>query len=121
MWYKRYGYKQPSSNNGIGCIGAAFSVFVAFSIAFGVTFLTGSDWFLWLGVPLTFFGFWVAENKFQNEGVLIRKRRFEYHVSKASRYIDMGKLGKAKESIRRAKIYGELPPALMEFDRNHGG
>ncbi|WP_160151714.1 hypothetical protein [Microbulbifer sp. ALW1] len=120
MWYKRYGYRQPSSNNGIGCIGAAFSVIAAFSIAFGVAFLTKNDWFIWLGVPITFVGFWIAENRFQNEGGLIRKQRFEYHVSKASRYIDSGKVAKAKESIRRAKIYGEIPQELKEFDRTHG-
>ncbi|WP_139304846.1 hypothetical protein [Microbulbifer marinus] len=102
-------------------MGAALSVIVVFSAAFAVSLLLKNSWFLWLGVPITFVGFWIAENKFQNDGNLIKRRRFEYHVSKANRYIEAGKVSKAKESVRRAKIYGELPPELMEFDRNQGG
>ncbi|WP_226642277.1 hypothetical protein [Microbulbifer variabilis] len=114
MWYKRYGYKHPSGSGGIGCIGASLSVIVGFSLAFLISILLKNILFLWLGVPFTFIGFWVAEKSFADEGEKIRKRRFEYHIGKAKRYLQEGKKHKAEDSIKKAKIYGELPDEFKE-------
>lgn len=117
MWYKRYGYRHPSGNSGIGCIGASLSVIIGFTLAFLAALLAKNLLFLWLGVPLTFFGFWIAEKSFANEGQKIRKRRFDFHIAKANKYLKVGKNSKAEEAIRKARIYGELPEQLKEYGR----
>ncbi|WP_193161680.1 hypothetical protein [Microbulbifer hainanensis] len=61
MWYKRYGYRQPSRNGGIGCIGATLPVVVGTLIGIFTTVFLHSEWFLLLIIPVSFAGFWILD------------------------------------------------------------
>ena len=121
MWYKRYGYKQPSRNGGIGCIGATLPVLVGIAIAFFATVLLHNLWFLLLIIPIAFAGFWIAERQSFGEGERIHQRRYTHHVREAYEHVMAGRKGDALESIRKIKIYGDLPADLAGYERRWQG
>ena len=50
----------------------------------------------------------------------IRSKRREKHVKEALEYIELNEMEKAKESIRRVKIYGKLPASLETYEIKTG-
>jgi len=117
MWYKRYGYRHPSGG-GIGCIGAALPVLISLPIAVALVVLFRSGWPLLLVIPVSFLGFWIAEDRASHEGADIRQHRRQHHIDRARQQIAQGRNWRALESIRRARIYGPLPSDLAEFDKS---
>lgn len=119
MWYKRYGYKHPSNHgDGIGCVAFLIVLIVSWSIPFLIAVLADSPWFLLLVIPLAIAGFECSIRYVQGEGARRKEKRQQHHIKKAVTYMDSGKKVKALESIRRAKIYGDIPPELQKYEES---
>ncbi len=118
MWYKRYGYKQPSGHDGLGCLTVATISGGSFVISVCIALLVEVPWLLLLVFPLAVLGFEVANRYALGAGRRIRKKRYRFHIDQAKLAISEGDKAAALESIRRTKIYGKLPDELNKYEKN---
>jgi len=118
MWYKRFGFKYPDSSyaGGMGCFSMIFVYIVSLSIAILIAAFLQNGWLFFTVIPISFTGFYLAEKYANNEGSRLRRKRFEYHLNLAQVHISSGSTSEALESLRKAKMYGELPNELQEFE-----
>ena len=121
MWYKRFGFKYPSSSyaGGMGCFSMIAVYVVSLSMAFLIAVILQNGWFFFTVIPISFFGFNLAEKYASDEGGRLRRKRFKHHLNLAQVHISTGSTAKALESLRKAKIYGELPTELQEFEHRN--
>lgn len=120
MWYKRFGYKQPpSGGRGIGCFGIIFVSFLSFLPSVFLSAASGSPWFLLLSIPIAAIGFEFLDQRALNEPKRFRAARLKFHLASARRHIATGANHKAINSIRKAKIYGDIPSKLEEFSKEN--
>ena len=120
MWYKRYGYKQPTSNGReIGCLFVIGIPLISFIISFAIAVYYKNHWLLLIVVPLSIASFEVVDRYVNNERERFREARRKKHLRSAIENMDAGGVDKALASIRRAKIYGELPNELKTYEQEH--
>ncbi len=118
MWYKRFGFKYPDSSyaGGMGCFSMIFVYAISLFMAFFIAVLMQNGWFFFTVIPISFTGFYLAEKYANDEGNRLRIKRFKYHLNLAQVHISSGATPEALDSLRKAKIYGELPKELQEFE-----
>jgi len=121
MWYKRFGFKYPDSSyaGGMGCFSMIFVYVASLSMAFFIAVFLQNGWLFFTVIPISFSGFYLAEKYASNEGDRLRRKRLKHHLDLAQVHISSGSTPKALESLRKAKIYGELPTELQEFEHRN--
>lgn len=117
MWYKRYGYKQPSRNSEIGFFGALVITLVAISVATSLVAIFDSYWFLLVVFPVGVGGLEWLTRREQKKPNMIREERLQLHINEARAHIEAGRDREALESIRRVRIYSEAPGDLNAYER----
>lgn len=117
MWYKRFGFKFPQGRSSAETFLIVLVPPVAIFLVGLLAGITQNYYILWLIVPAIIGGFELVDRLFVERKSRIRIKRRKMHIKNALKYINSGRIDKAKESLRRAKLYGELPEELKEIDR----
>ncbi|WNO10804.1 hypothetical protein [Teredinibacter sp. KSP-S5-2] len=117
MWYKRFGFKFPQGRSGAETFLIVLVPPVAIFLVGLLAGITQNFYILWLIVPAIIGGFELVDRLFVERKSRIRIKRRKMHIKNTLKYINSGRIDQAKESLRRAKLYGELPEELKEIDR----
>ncbi|WP_237060284.1 hypothetical protein [Microbulbifer sediminum] len=120
MWYKRYGFRHPTSNSGLGFFSGLAVTIIAMLVSLGLVDAFDSYWLLLAAVPVAIAGFELLSRRPGKERNVVREERYRYHIEQAYAGIEAGDNDAALESIRRIKIYGELPAELQAFETAAG-
>ncbi|MDN3638623.1 hypothetical protein QWY82_07380 [Simiduia curdlanivorans] len=119
MWYKRYGYKQPSGSGAATIPYVGITLFlVIICIPIIVIFKTLLPLVVMIPVALAFF--YIAEKVELSQGQEIQDQRRMHHLKNVTKNFFLGRKQETLESIRKAKIYGELPPQVKKIEKHLG-
>lgn len=117
MTFKRYGGRFTSNDeNGDQRVGI-LGIFVLVGFVFAAPLL-GEPYLVVVGF-LLFFTFTCVSLMYRGGAQSgIRRKRYEMHVRAAIDAYQVGDIAAAKEAIRKAKIYRELPADLQQIEQS---
>lgn len=107
MWYKRYGYKGPR-HSGAERFRVLLAIPVVIVIYVSLAAFFRSPWPLLLIIPCSVVALEFMHRATMDIAPRFRENRKSMHIGDAINAYEMGNVEAAKESIRKAAIYGEL-------------
>ncbi len=100
----------------MGCFSLTVVSFVSLFISLAVSLYFNNGWLFLFVIPFSVIGFEVCDRYANNEGMRFRDRQRRNHIESAQKRIRAGAISDALESIHKAKMYGDIPDNLKEFE-----